>query len=272
MRTMSVDEFSPDAVVEELLDGGGAIRFPSLFTDEQVSEAREIVERETTDEKVTGSHFNLEDDDALLQRRVWNLFARGNVFCEMVQHPVIVESMRAFLGSDFVVGSMCASRTMPGFGGQEPHLDYPYWDFHRTHSFPARINSSFPLNCQGTILLDPFTEATGATAYRPGSQRQIHYPGPDDGFFDDYEQMFGDPGDLVLFFGLTWHCAMPNTSRQSRTGILVEFLPKFVTPIEDLHVDLPDGFLDDASPVIKQMLGLDYPWPSSPPHPPYADD
>ena len=161
MKTLTVDEFTPDAVVDELLDGGGAIRFPGLYSADQVERARTIVERETTDEKITGSHFNQDEDDALLQRRVWNLFAQGDVFCEMVQHPVIVESMRAFLGSDFIVGSMCASRTMPGFRGQEPHLDYPYWDFHRVHSFPTRINSSFPLNCQGTILLDPFTEETG---------------------------------------------------------------------------------------------------------------
>jgi ectoine hydroxylase-related dioxygenase (phytanoyl-CoA dioxygenase family) len=271
MKTISADEFAPNDVVTELLDGGGAVRFPGLFGAEQVERARAIVERETTDDKITGSHFNQDDDDALLQRRVWNLFARGEVFCEMVQHPVIVETMRAFLGSDFIVGSMCASRTMPGFRGQEPHLDYPYWDFHREHSFPTRINSSFPLNCQGTILLDPFTEETGATAYRPGSQRQIHYPGPGDGFFDDYELMLGDPGDLVLFFGLTWHCAMPNLSGQGRTGILIEFLPKFVTPIEDLLSDLPDGFVESASPTIRQMLGFDYPWPSSPPHPPMQD-
>ena len=63
--------------------------------------------------------------------------------------------MQAMLGTDFIVGSYCASRTMPGFAGQEPHIDYPYWDYHRPHSFPARINSSFPLNAQGTIVIDP---------------------------------------------------------------------------------------------------------------------
>ena len=73
--------------------------------------------------------------------------------------------MGEFLGTDFVMGSICASRTMPGFKGQEPHIDYPYWDFYREKSFPSRINSTFPLNGQATIIIDPFTEKTGATAY-----------------------------------------------------------------------------------------------------------
>ncbi|MDH3294817.1 MAG: phytanoyl-CoA dioxygenase family protein [Acidimicrobiia bacterium] len=271
MRTMTIDDFDAAAVVDELLDGGGAIRFPGLFTDDQVGRARAVVESKTSDAAFTGSHFNQGEDDARLQRRVWNLFAHGEVFGELITQPVIIESMRAFLGSDFIVGSYCASRTMPGFGGQEPHIDYPYWDFHRSHSFPARINSSFPLNCQGTVIIDPFTVESGATAYRPGSAARMKYPSTEDRFFDDYQQMLGDPGDLILFYGLTWHCAMPNRSDHGRTGLLIEFLPKFVTPIEDMLSGLPEGFLDQADPMVKQMLGQCYPWPSQPPHPPLVD-
>ena len=51
----------------------------------------------------------------------------------------------------------------------------------------------------------------------------------------------------------------------SRAGILVEFLPKFVTPIEDLLSDLDQAFLDNADPKLRQLLGFSYPWPSSPP-------
>jgi ectoine hydroxylase-related dioxygenase (phytanoyl-CoA dioxygenase family) len=83
--------------------------------------------------------------------------------------------------------------------------------------------------------------------------------------------MLGDPGDLILFYGLTWHCAMPNRSDHGRIGLLIEFLPKFVTPIEDMLTDLPPGFMDQADPVVRQMLGERYPWPSQPPHPPFVD-
>ena len=83
--------------------------------------------------------------------------------------------------------------------------------------------------------------------------------------------MVGEPGDLILFYGLTWHCAMPNSSAGGRIGLLIEFLPKFVTPIEDMLSGLDPGVLDGADPVIRQMLGLNYPWPSTPPHAPYVD-
>ncbi len=272
MKTISKEAFSPITVVEELLDGSGAVRLPQLFTQDQVAEARKIILGETADQKLTGSHFNKDEEDALLQRRVWNLIAKGDVFIDMLLHPQIVASMQAFLGSEFIMGSICASRLMPGFGGQEPHVDYPYWDFYRTRTFPARTNSSFPLNCQATFLIDHFTEENGATAYLPGSQSDLRYPGPSDGFFDRCERMTGNPGDVVLFYGATWHCAMPNRSHHSRTGILVEFLPKFVKPIEDMLGALDQAFLDAAPPMLRQMLGFSYPWPSSPPHPPMTDD
>ncbi len=258
--------------MEELLDGSGAVLLPQLFAKDQVERARDIIHRETADQELTGSHFNRDEEDALLQRRVWNLIARDHVFVEMLLHPQIVASMQAFLGSEFIMGSICASRLMPGFGGQDPHIDYPYWDFYRNRTFPARTNATFPLNCQATFLIDPFTEQNGATAYLPGSQKNLRYPGPTDRFFEECGRMTGDPGDVVLFYGATWHCAMPNRSEHSRTGILVEFLPKFVKPIEDMLSALDREFLDRADPMLRQMLGFSYPWPSSPPHPPMTDD
>ncbi len=271
MKTFDPHGFDPNEVVAELLDGDGAVRFRGLFSSEQIAEARAIIMEETSDHALTGSHFNKDNDDAKLQRRVWNLLSKGPIFASMLEHPAIFSSMQAFLGSDFIMGSMCASRTMPGFKGQEPHLDYPYWDYYRSQSFPSRINASFALNAQATIIIDPFTEQTGATAYRPGTQRMLHYPRGGDGFFADYEFMLGEPGDAVLFFGAVWHCAMPNTSDQGRAGILIEFLPKFVTPIEDMLSGLDQHFIDSASPKIRQLLGFSYPWPSVPPHPPIVD-
>ena len=85
MKTISADEFDPSKVVAELLDGGGAVRLPQLFTDAQVKAARDAILRETSEHRFTGSHFNKDDEDAKLQRRVWNLLAEGDVFADMVQ-------------------------------------------------------------------------------------------------------------------------------------------------------------------------------------------
>ena len=61
---------------------------------------------------------------------------------------------------------------------------------------------------------------------------------------------------------------MPNQSEAGRIGILVEFLPKFVTPIEDLLKDLDKSYLKGKTPEMLQLLVMKYPWSSTPPFPP----
>ena len=58
MRTMTDDQFDSEVVVNELLDGAGAIRLAGLFDQSQVRRAREAIETDTDDAAFTGSHFN----------------------------------------------------------------------------------------------------------------------------------------------------------------------------------------------------------------------
>lgn len=255
-----------DAIVRELLEGVGAVTLRGLFSKAEIAEARDIVMRESNgdDRGAKVTHFQGDAERAgriNLQRRVWNLLAKGDIFSRMAAHPTIMQVMRAFLGSEFIMGSIAANRILPGGPGQEPHIDYPYWDFHSPETHPTRINASFPLNGQVTIMLDPFTEETGATAYVPGSQRELRYPDEKDGFFDRCERMLGEPGDTIVFFGAVWHCAMPNRSSIDRSAIITQYLPKFIKPMEDLPAALPEAFVRQASPDIRQLLGLNYPYP-----------
>jgi ectoine hydroxylase-related dioxygenase (phytanoyl-CoA dioxygenase family) len=266
LRVFTEDTMDTGVIVNELLDGSGAVTLRGLFTPAEIAEARDIVMRESDGDergkKVT--HFQGDAERAgriNLQRRVWNLLAKGEVFSRMAAHPAIMKVMRAFIGSEFIMGSIAANRILPGGPGQEPHIDYPYWDFHSPETHPARINSSFPLNAQATIMLDPFTEETGATAYVPGTQRLLRYPDESDRFFERCERMLGEPGDTVIFFGAAWHCAMPNRSNVDRTAIITQYLPKFVKPMEDMPASLSEEFVRNASADIRQLLGLNYPYP-----------
>ncbi len=264
MKRFSADTANPKDVIEELLHGGGAVCISGLFTSEDISEARAIImaHSEQAAEKVTHFQGAAADEGKLnLQRRVWNLLAKGDVFSRMAAHPVLMDILRSFLGTEFIMGSIAANRILPGGPGQEPHVDYPYWDFHKPETHPIGFNGSFPLNAQVSILLDPFTPESGATGYMPGSQRELRYPTAKDNFFDHCEQMTGEPGDVALFYGVTWHCAMPNRSDHDRSAVLIQYLPKWVKPMEDMPAALPQNFLDQASPDIRQLLGLNYPYP-----------
>ena len=77
-----------------------------------------------------------------LQQRVWNLFGKGEVFSKLITNDIIFKLMSKLLGSEFICGSYCASRLLPGSPGQELHIDYPYWDYYKTETFPKFL---FPI-------------------------------------------------------------------------------------------------------------------------------
>jgi ectoine hydroxylase-related dioxygenase (phytanoyl-CoA dioxygenase family) len=117
------------------------------------------------------------------------------------------------------------------------------------------------MNAQVTVILDPFTEQSGATAFVPGSQKDLRYPVEADRFHERCARMLGDPGDAVLFYGACWHCAMPNRSDHDRNAVLIQYLPKWVKPMEDMPAALPASFVAEASADMRQLLGLNYPYP-----------
>ncbi|WP_244817155.1 phytanoyl-CoA dioxygenase family protein [Caballeronia sp. Lep1P3] len=266
MQRVDPASFTPELAVDALLRGPGAICVRGVFSAAQIDEARRIVMAHSDDRAETVTHFQgqaAQDAKLHLQRRVWNLLAKGEVFSQMAEEERIVAVMRRFLGEDFIMGSIAANRILPGGPGQEPHIDYPYWDYHMPGTFPVGINASFPLNAQVTIPLDPFTAETGATAFVPNTQHMLRYPNQNDGFYERAERMEAEPGDAIVFFGATWHCAMPNHSAHDRSAVLIQYLPKFVKPMEDLRAMVGDAFVKRASTTMRQLLGLHYPYPQN---------
>ena len=263
MKVFTSNNANPDVIVNELLNGKGAVLLKGLFSDDEIAQARSIImEHSAQTDKVTHFQGSAEEAGKLdLQRRVWNLLAKGDIFSKMASEKTLMSILRNFLGTEFIMGSIAANRILPGGPGQEPHVDYPYWDFYSAESHPTGLNSSFPMNAQVSIILDPFTIESGATAYVPGSQKELRYPVEDDKFFDKCERMLAEPGDAVLFYGAAWHCAMPNNSNHDRSAVLINYLPKWVKPLEDMPGALPGSFVQSASEDMKQLLGLKYPYP-----------
>jgi ectoine hydroxylase-related dioxygenase (phytanoyl-CoA dioxygenase family) len=266
MQVYDVANADPQQIVDDLLNKDGAVLIRGLFSAEQITQARSIVMEHSDRQVEKTTHFQgvaAEDGKLDLQRRVWNLLAKGEVFSRMASHPTIMSILRLFLGDGFIMGSIAANRILPNGPGQEPHIDYPYWDYYNKSSHPYGLNSSFPLNAQVSILLDPFTEQNGATAFVAGSQKELRYPTAADDFHHKAQRMLGEAGDIVLFFGAIWHCAMPNYSHADRSAVLVQYLPKWVKPMENMPAVLSSQFIEHSSNEIKQLLGLDYPYPEN---------
>ena len=66
MKTITRDEFSPSIVVDELLDGAGVIMLKDVFSPERIKRIAQTLEAETDEANDTGSHFNQNDQDPLL--------------------------------------------------------------------------------------------------------------------------------------------------------------------------------------------------------------
>ena len=246
--------------VEALLSGPGYILFPSVFDEDEVAEANRIINLHS-DTKSGATHFHGAHSDKIhLQKRVWNLLNKGEIFVDMVQHPAVMAVFSKILGRQFILGSYAANRLLPGAPGQEPHIDYPYWDMHDEAEFPAHMNASFHMNCQSLIALHDFTIENGATAVVPASQTRGTYPDAKQ-FADEHIQLECPAGSLLLFVGMIWHCSMPNHSDADRTSILGQYLPKFVKPMEDLKASVHPDIAGTASPALKQLLGLDLRYP-----------
>ena len=261
MNDMSnnLDNLAEEAV-EALLNGPGYFLVESVFTADEVAAANRIINAHS-DVAQAATHFHGEHADKIhLQRRVWNLLNKGQVFVDMVQHPLVMKVFGKILGRQFILGSFAANRLLPGAPGQEPHIDYPYWDLHDPDEFPAGINAGFHMNCQSLISLHEFSAENGATAVVPGSQTRGLYPSKET-FDDEHIQLTCPPGSLLLFVGMIWHCSMPNNSSGERTSVLGQYLPKFVKPMEALDRSVDAAVRDAATPELHQLLGLDLRYP-----------
>ena len=263
MKKFSKNNFHIDEALKELMRGSGVIVIENIYDLNDIKDAREIVNHFADTQEQKESHFNAEAEASgkiQLQQRVWNLFGKGEIFSKIIANDIIFYLMSKLLGTEFFCGSYCASRLLPGSPGQELHLDYPYWDFYNSETFPMGLNSSFPQNCQATIPLDICSVESGATAYIPGSQKVLHYPNEKDDF-SNKEQMVANPGDLVFFNGNCWHGASPNKSDNQRAALLIEFLPKYIKPVEDLVSYLSEDFKNNSTERVQQLLGLNYEYP-----------
>ncbi|MBT3777654.1 MAG: phytanoyl-CoA dioxygenase [Pelagibacteraceae bacterium] len=263
MKKFNRENFNNSDALDELMQGSGVVVIENVYSLDKINEARLIVNHFADTQKQKESHFNAEAEATgkiKLQQRVWNLFGKGEIFSYLITEDIIFTLMSKLLGTEFFCGSYCASRLLPGSLGQELHIDYPYWDFYNAETFPMGLNSSFAQNCQVTIPLDVCSVESGATAYIPGSQKKLHYPNQKNDF-SNKQQMIANPGDLVFFNGNCWHGASPNQSDNQRAALLIEFLPKYIKPVEDLITYLDEDFKKNSDDKVRQLLGLNYEYP-----------
>ena len=184
-------------VIQVITEGQGFDILKDLFEPQEIQHAKETIHYLIQKQGSKATHFQVIIDVTAwkltknksfqggdsarpdLQARVWNLLNKGKIFEKMVQHPTLLNITRSLIGDDMQLGSIASNTIFPGGSGQEPHIDYPYWDYYNKDHWPVppkHPDVPYTMNVQWVIALDDLTEENGATSVRPNSQRKIEYP------------------------------------------------------------------------------------------------
>jgi len=170
-----------------LTHGTGFVLFTDLYSKKDLDQAHKILidqvkKNDAVDAKqVAGQtgHDNIYANSkkgkvSTQGKRVWNLLSKGQCFETIVQETKVMSVIDKVLGNDFCLGSYAANHLQRGAGHQNPHLDYPYWDYKDRKSWVQSPKYDethhFHMNVQTLIMMDDFTLENGATACVPFSQ------------------------------------------------------------------------------------------------------
>lgn len=186
-------------------------------------------------------------------RRLANLVAKGEVFLEIVLHPLALECMRWVLGPRYKLSSLNARSANPYNGVAQPlHADAG-----------ALPDSQGYWVANSVWMLDDFTASNGALRLVPGSHRWGRLPHQDmDNPADRHPDeilITGRAGAAVIMNAHTWHGGAENLTGEPRRA-LHGFYTRWDKPQQQWQKKLlPAGLQAGLSPEARRILALDDP-------------
>lgn len=223
------------------LDVYGLAIVEDALTADVLAALRARVTEQAAGERATGV-ASVEHDGA--NQRIWNLINKGDVFAELLHHPLIREFMSHLLGGRFTISSYTANIAGRGGDAMVLHADQGY----------VPLDIHIPLVANVMWMLDDFTEANGATRVVPGSHRIQQHPDPLQR--PASVAATGRAGSALIFDGRLWHGTGRNVTDRPRHGVLTYFARPFMRPQENCTLSIADDVLAGASPWLKELLGF----------------
>jgi len=177
-------------------------------------------------------------------QRVWNLINKGQVFRELILHPLVGEFMAHLLGPDFILSSLTANIAAPGGERMSLHRDQGYVPFHTPAPLVANIG----------WMLDEVTADNGGTRLVPRSHQSAE---PLENPNDPGQAIAaeGPAGTALVFDGRTFHGTGPNTSRVKRHVLLSYFARFFMRQQENMFLSLDPELEASLPEELKIRLG-----------------
>jgi ectoine hydroxylase-related dioxygenase (phytanoyl-CoA dioxygenase family) len=225
----------------------GYVIIEGVLSPEEVSTVRGIVMELADWERRKGTAFLYGEGNSL--QRIWNLLNKHEVFRELIQQPLILEMMAHLFDNNYVLRSWTAN--IVGGGGKAGglHIDTP---------LPEPI-PPYILEANTMWLLDDYTETNGATMCLPGSHLLVYKPREEDQERTDLIKMLAPAGSVVLTHGSLWHKSGTNQTDRERVVLLGSFAAgysRYLSTQEEYQLILDQEVLDQASPALKEMIGI----------------
>jgi ectoine hydroxylase-related dioxygenase (phytanoyl-CoA dioxygenase family) len=224
----------------------GVCVIEGVLSREQLARAREAIYRAADDDAQRGraQHgFGLDLDDGNL--RVWNLLNRDPVFCDLAEHPIALELVRATLGWPALLSNISGNITGPGARAGVLHADQIF------------VPEPWPEAPQGMNVawcIDDFTRENGATELVVGSHRWSRLPTEADASVSTVPAE-APAGSVVAFESRIWHRTGTNTTTERRRAAVFPFYTKTIYRTqENWFLSLSPGVVGCASDTLLTLL------------------
>ena len=218
-----VKETTRDQAVHELRENGFTLLKNALTRADcdMLKDALRLAEESHTPSK-TGT-------------RIGELVQLGAPFVKPAIDGLIHDILWEYLGENFRCATWSSNMLSPNSSesGLGWHVDYPYHDIPMDR-WPVPLPAN-PLGVQVLWLLDDFREDNGGTMFLPGSHLT---PQTTSGGFEDVagQRVLEEPAGTVLIAHSAWHHRQTiNRSAASRTALLGNYTPMFVTPKDSME-------------------------------------
>lgn len=157
--------------------------------------------------------------------RLWNLFAHGPEFTDLLLDPRLQALCRGVLGDGYLLSDYSINAVYPAARQDPWHVDYPY------NEARLPVHSQAPLGLQCILAIDPLDQHNGATQYIRDSHRAASPPEADGPAPLTAQRFDGRPGDLLVMHAATWHRAGLNRTSALRVAVVLSFVPRWIRPI-----------------------------------------
>ncbi len=166
------------------------------------------------------------------------LLNKGDIFFELIKHPLAMSLVEHLIGPDYVISCVDAQIQHPGAGTMPLHTDQ-WWmpvpelpgvrperpaDRRRLKNGaldPSPSNTPIaPIACANVMwMVTDFTEEMGATRVVPGSHLSGRQPDPSVPHRVPSVAAVGQAGTAFAFDARLWHGAFANPTTKARYGI-----------------------------------------------------